>query len=113
MKIGEKIYYCEKIVGEVEEYKAPIEIQTRFNFFTIMPNRSYADIQIYGKDIIKRYTAYANYKIWGEQFKEGDRLYIDNLKPNANEEYGKNANAIIDGVSYDNLFVKLSIKKLV
>ena len=113
MKIGEKIYYCKKIDGEVEEYENPITIETRFNYFTIMPNRSYADIKIYGKDIIKYYTAYANYKIWGDTFKEGDRLYIDNLKPNFEMENGLNANAIIDGVSYDNFFIKLSIKKLV
>ena len=113
MKIGETIYYCKKIDGEVEEYEAPQKIVTKFNFFTIMPNRAYADIQVYGKDIKKQYTAYANYQIWRDTFKEGDRFYIDNLEPLPNEENGKNANAEIDGVSYDNLFVKLSIKQLV
>ena len=112
MRFGETIYYCKKKDG-VEEYDTPQKIILRFNYFSLMPNTSYRDIKIYGEEIKKRYTAYANYRIWGNTFKEGDRLYIDNLKPMENEENGKNANAIIDGVLYDNHFIKLNIRKLI
>lgn len=112
MRFNETIYYCKKKDG-IEEYEKPIAIILRRNYFSLMPNTSFRDTKIYGEEIKKRYVAYANYHIWGKTFKEGDRLYIDNLKPNENEENGKNANAIIDGVSYDNLFIKLNIKKLV
>ncbi len=69
---------------------------------------------IYGSDVSKRYTAYANYRIFGKLFNEGDRLYVDGLTPNPeNLDYGEGANAVIDGVLYDNIFVKIKIKKLV
>ena len=78
-----------------------------------MPTTAYEDIMAYGKDVSKRYTAYANYRIWGKTFKEGDRFYVDGLKPEANEDYGESANVVVDGVLYDNHFVKIKLKKLV
>lgn len=112
MKFGETIYYCKKKEG-VEKYDKPIPIVLQRNYFSLMPTSSYEDIMIYGSDVSKRYTAYANYRIWGKTFNEGDRLYVDGLKPNEQDEYGEGANAVIDGVLYDNHFVKVRIKKLV
>lgn len=113
MRFGDTIYYCKKKKGEVEEYESPIKIQLRRNFFSLMPASEYSDVVIYGEDINTRYRAYANFRIWGRTFEQGDKLYIDYAKPTSDEENAENANAEITAVMYDNLFVKIEIRKLV
>ena len=113
MKLGDTIYYCKKKKDEVEEYEKPIPIVLRFNYFTLMPASEYSDVVIYGEDINTRYRAYAKFCIWGKTFNKGDKLYIDYAKPSNDEQYGQNANAEITAVMYDNLFVKLEIRKLI
>lgn len=113
MKLGDTIYYCKKKKGEVEEYENPIPIRLKFNYFSLMPASEYTDVMIYGEDVNTRYRAYANFRIWGKTFNKGDKLYIDYAKPQCNEENGKSANAEITAVMYDNLFVKIEIRKLV
>lgn len=112
MKFGDTIYYCKKKEG-VEEYEKAIPITLKFNYFSLMPASEYTDVMIYGEDINKRYRAFANFKIWGLTFKEGDKFYLDYAKPNDEEENGKNANAEITAVLYQNLFIRLEIRKLV
>lgn len=114
MKFGDTIYYCKKKDG-VEEYEKPIPIVLRRNYFSLQPASEYTDVMVYGEDINKRYRAYANFKVWGMTFKEGDKFYVDYHKPNCccNENYGENANAEITAVLYQNLFIRLEIRKLV
>jgi len=114
MRLGERIYYCKKKDG-VEEYEAPIPITLRFNDFTLMATRGFSDIEIYGTEITNYYTAYAKLSKWGNNlFREGDKFYVDYAKPSVDEEnYGDKANARIDSIIYDNLFIKIMIKKLV
>lgn len=112
MKLGDTIYYCKKIKDKVEEYEAPIPITLKFNYFTLMPASEYNDVAVYGEDIVSRYRAYAKFSIWGMKFETGDKLYIDYAKPVDDEEYGKSANAEITAVLYQNLFIRLEIKKL-
>ena len=111
MRFGDTIYYCKKKDG-VEEYEKPIPITLKRNFFSLQPASEYSDVMIYGEDINKRYRAYANFKIWGMTFKEGDKFYVDYAKPCC-EEYGSKANAEITAVLYQNLFVRIEIRKLV
>lgn len=112
MRFGDTIYYCKKKDG-VEEYEAPKSIKLRPNYFSLMPASAYFDVLTYGEDISKRYRAFAPYKIWGQTFKEGDKLYIDYAEPDLSEENGKNANAEITAVLYNNLFIKIEIRKLI
>lgn len=112
MRFGDTIYYCKKKDG-VEEYEAPKPITLRFNFFSLMPASETSDVMEYGEDINKRYRAIANFSIWGQTFKEGDKFYIDYHKPCCNENYGENANAEITSVLYQNRVVRLEIRKLV
>ena len=113
MKLGDTIYYCKKIKGEIEQYEKPKPIRLKFNYFTLMPASEYTDVMIYGEDVNTGFRAYADFSIWGRTFDAGDKLYIDYAKPNDDEEYGKNANAEITAVMYNNLFVKIEIRKLV
>ena len=69
---------------------------------------------IYGQDIDNTYIALAPIKEWGrDYFKEGDKIYLDFAKPTLEEENGENANAEIKSVRFQNLFVRLVIRKTV
>lgn len=112
MKFGSKIYYCKKLEG-VEKYAEPEEIILRPKYFSLQQTKGYSDVVTFGKEITKLYTAYAPISIWGkDKFKEKDKFYVDYAAPSQDEEsYGDNANAYISLVQYDNLFIKLIIKK--
>lgn len=112
MRFGDTIYYCKKKDG-VEEYEKPIAIKLRPNYFSLMPASAYLDVLTYGEDISKRYRAFAPYKIWRQKFKEGDKLYIDYVEPDLSKENGEDANAEITAVLYNNLFIKIEIRKLI
>lgn len=116
MKFGDSIYYCKKIPGEVDKYEKPIKIVLQPNYFTIMPTRGFSDIQVYGKEVVNYYTAYARLSKWGkDMFTDGSRFYVDYKEPSQDEEdFGDKANAYIDGDPlFDNLWIKIMIKKLV
>ncbi len=115
MEFGKKVYYCKKVVGKNDTFEAPIEITLRPNDFSLMPTRGYTDIEIYGKDAVNIYTAYAKKIKWGTTlFTQGSRFYVDGNAPSQDEEnYGDKANAEVDAVLDDNKFLKLMIKKLV
>lgn len=116
MKIGSSVYYCKAIYEDniLIGYEEPVEIITRPRFFTIMPTSGYSEIVVYGRDIVRKYTAIALLSAWGDTFKEGDKLYIDGAKPSAEEdEPGERANAEIKDVRYDNYYIKMIVDKLV
>lgn len=113
MKFGDTIYYCKKVKG-IDTFDAPIPITLQPNHFSLQPSKAVMDILVYGTDIDKIYIAFASINEWGAKyFKEGDRFYIDYAKPTDDEEYGEKANAEIQSVSYQNLFIKLVIRKIV
>lgn len=113
MKFGDSIYYCKKAKG-IETYEAPKEIVLKPNYFSLQPTKALTDILIYGKDVDNIYVALAPIKEWGAKyFKKGDRFYLDYLEPTDDEEYGEKANAEIQSVSYQNLFIKIVIRSLV
>lgn len=114
MKFGDSIYYCKKKKGKVEKYEAPVEIVLKRDYFSLMTTKGLMDTLIYGKDIDNTYIALAPIRIWGrDTFKEGDKIYLDYVKPSDDEENGANANAEIKSVRYQNLFVRLVIRKTV
>ena len=113
MKFGDTIYYCKKVKG-IDTFDAPIPITLQPNHFSLQPSKAVMDILVYGTDIDKIYIAFAPINEWGAKyFKEGDRFYIDYVEPTDDQEYGEKANAEIQSVSYQNLFIKLVIRKIV
>lgn len=113
MKFGDSIYYCKKKKGKVAKYEAPVEIVLKRDYFSLMTSKGLMDILTFGKDIDNTYIALAPIRIWGrDTFKEGDKFYVDYAKPNDDEtENGEKANATIQSVRYQNLFVRLVIRK--
>lgn len=113
MQFGDNIYFCRKEKG-VDNFAAPEKITLQPNHFSLQPSKAVSDILTYGKDVDKIYIAYAPIAEWGAKyFKEFDRFYIDYAEPTDDEEYGEKANAEIASVSYQNLFIKIVIRKIV
>ena len=113
MRFGDTIFYCKKAKG-VDTFEAPVPITLPPNHFSLQPSKAVMDILVYGTDVDKIYIAFAPINEWGAKyFKEGDRFYLDYLEPTDDEEYGERANAEITSVSYQNLFIKLVIRKIV
>lgn len=116
MKIGKSVYYCVKKAtpNGIEEFENPVEIKVVPGQFTVQPATGYAAIQEFGTNIKKYQTAICQpYERWENVFKVGDVFYLDGATPSANEEYnGDLANYIVDDVSYQNLAIKLTLKRI-
>ena len=115
MKFGDSIFYCQKKKGKVAKFEAPVEIVLKRDYFSLMTSKGLMDTLVYGKDVDNTYIALVPIRIWGRNtFKEGDKFYVDYAKPNEDEtENGEKANATITSVKYQNLFIRLTIRKTV
>ena len=115
MRCGDTIYWAKVIKdenGRITGWETPREIELRPNYFTLKPTKAYSDIVVYGKDVYKLYIGLAPFDIWGASFSEDDRFYLDYTKPTNEEENGDTANARCKAVSYQNLFIRLTIERL-
>ena len=114
MKFGDSIYFCKRKKGKVEKYEAPVEIILKRAHFSLMTTKGLMDTLIYGKDVDNTYIALAPIKKWGrDYFHEGDKFYLDYAKPSLDEENGETANAEIKSVRFQNMFIRLVIRKTV
>ena len=104
MRVGQSIWYSKRINKpneDIAEYSAPIEIKTRFNYFTVMPatSRGFMEVMKYGEDIENTWVAIANANYFDGAIKEGVLFWVDGEKPltNVEEMYGNgsSANAIV------------------
>ena len=115
MKFGDSIYYCKKKKGKTAKYEAPQEIVLKRDYFSLMTSKGLMDTLIYGQEIDNTYIALAPIRVWGrDTFKEGDLFYLDYAKPDneVETEYGQKANAVIKSVRFQNLFVRLVIRRI-
>lgn len=114
MKFGDSIYFCKKKKGKVEKYEEPVQIVLKRNYFSLMTTKGLMDTLIYGQDVDNTYIALAPIKHWGrDTFHEGDKFYVDYATPNGEKAYGEKANAEVKSVRFQNLFVRLVIRKTV
>lgn len=116
MRFGDKVWYCKRLdtpMQDGNEYGEPIEITTRPMHFTVMDKNGYLDILEFGSEVSKYATAIAQpYGLWKNAFKEGDLFYINGATPNSTEDYnGEKANYIVDSIIFQNLAIKLTLKK--
>lgn len=116
MRVGESIWYCQKLIQPVEEqtHSAPIEVVTRFGYFTVMGKSGYEDIIDIGADTSSRLTVIAQpYNTWKNTFKNGDLFYVNGVEPSEDEDfYGQNANYRVADVDYGNIRIKLRLEKV-
>jgi hypothetical protein len=120
MRVGESIWHSARINednAEVSEFAEPIEIRTRFNYFTVMPatSRGYMEVMKYGEDIDSTWTAIANDRAFHGKIKVGDLFWLDGEMPipELEAEYGNGATAtaVVKSVSYVNLTISITLTR--
>lgn len=123
MKNGLKVWHCKRISKDgdkIEKFSKPVEYTLRFHYLTIQPVSGYDAVVEFGENVSKMWYAIAQpYDYWINEVKEGDRFYVDGIKPNipiGNTEpedgWGHDANARIYSVRPQNLAVKLILQKI-
>ena len=117
MKFGENIYIAQfdkqNSMSGIDVYKKPISFTLRPNYLSVQPASGYTSVMVYGKDITKVWHCTAILDRFRNVFNENDLLYLDGANPQGEAEYGENANAIIDSVSYQNRSIRIVAKKRV
>lgn len=124
MRIGNKIWYAKRISDKnstVSEFSEPIEITTRFNYFTVMKatSRGYFEVKKYGETAENTWTCIANAFYFADKIHEGDVLWVDGESPfseeNAKleEKYGNGctATAVVKSVSPVNLTISIILNR--
>lgn len=119
MKVtGEKLWHCKRIQSqndETPEFQLPYEITTRLGYFTVQPSSGYTQLLEYGEDISQYQTIIAQpYEKWYQEFKEGDRFYLDGKTPDEfdlKDIYAENANYVVDSVRNQNRAIRIIVKK--
>lgn len=120
MRVGASIWHSARINtnnAEVAEYAEPIEIKTRFNYFSVMPatSRGFMEVMKYGEDVDSTWTAIANSKAFNGKIKVGDLFWLDGDKPisELEAEYGNGATAtaVVKSVSYVNLTIAITLTR--
>lgn len=120
MRVGDSIWYSARINdcnAEKANYDEPIEIRTRFNYFTVMPatSRGYMEVMKYGEDVDRTWTAIANDRAFHGKINVGDLFWLDGEKPipELEEEYGigSTANAVVKSVAYVNMSISITLTR--
>lgn len=123
MRVGEKIWWCERVYEENEEtptYKPPVAIllrpSTAFSpiSITCQPKNGFTDYNPYGETTNSDQRIILRpYQYWVNKFKVGDLFYLDGTSPAINEEYhGQGANYYVELVSNQNEAIVLSVKQI-
>ena len=120
MRLGQSVWLARRKEipnAEIPEYEKPIEIKTAFNYLTIMPASSRGGLEVmkHGETLYDTWTGIANARYCEGKIKEGDLMYIDGHKPNANLEaeygYGATANAIVKSALTTNISMNLVLSR--
>lgn len=120
MRVCQTIWHSSRISQQnaiTDEYSEPKAIQTRFNYFTVMPatSRGYAEVMKYGEDIDNTWTVIANDRAFHGKINVGDLFWIDGEKPieEVEEQYGNGASAtaVVKEVSYVNLTISITLTR--
>ena len=120
MRVGDKVWFASRINesnAEVSTFAKPEEINTRFNYFTVMPaaSRGYMEVMKYGEDVDSTWTAIANASAFNGKIKVGDLFWLDGEKPDKDiesvEGYGATATAVVKSVAYVNFTISITLTR--
>lgn len=120
MRIGKSVWHSARIKESnsiVSTYQEPIEICTRFNYFSVVPatSRGFMEVMKYGEDVDSTWTAIANDRAFHGKIKEGDLFWLDGEKPipELEAEYGNGstANAVVKSVAYVNMSIAITLTR--
>lgn len=120
MKVGKSVWLAKRINdlnAEIGEYEKPIEIKTRFCYFTVMPavSRGFMEVIKSGETLYDTWTATANSRYFNGKFNVGDLMWVDGERPieSIEKEYGNGASATaeIKNVSEVNLTIAIRLER--
>ena len=120
MRVGESVWHSARINSdnaEISDFAEPIEIRTKFNYFTVMPStsRGFMEVMKYGEDVDSTWTAIANDRAFHGKIKEGDLFWLDGEKPipelEAKYGNGATATALVKSVAYVNLTISITLTR--
>lgn len=120
MRVGESVWHSARINSdnaEISDFAEPIEIRTKFNYFTVMPatSRGFMEVMKYGEDVDSTWTAIANDRAFHGKIKDGDLFWLDGEKPipelEAKYGNGATATAVVKSVSYVNLTIAITLTR--
>lgn len=117
MKVGDSVWYCRRLKEpdeNGEDYSAPIEIKTRFMYFTVMGKMGDSNIAMWGDTTSSVLQAIAQpYRLWEDTFHNGDLFYCNGVKPTETEDYyGQLANYRVSDVDFGNMRIKLTLDRV-
>lgn len=124
MKVGKSVWYANRINepnAEIAYFDEPIEIKTRWNYFTVMQaiTRGYFEVKKYGETAENTWTVIANGKYFEGKIKEGDVMWVDDESPFSEKnadlevEYGNGctANAVVKNVAEVNYTISITLER--
>lgn len=122
MRVGKSVWYAKRISPTnsiVEKYDKPIEIVTRFNYFTVMPvaSRGLMEVIKSGEALYDTWTATANDRYFDGKFNAGDLFWLDGDEPPKETDiselfgYKDSATAIVKNVSSVNFSISIRLER--
>lgn len=86
MRVGNSVWYANRINepnAEIAYFDEPIEIKTRWNYFTVMKGLTggYLEVKKYGETAENMWTVIANDKYFAGKIKEGDVMWVEDESP--------------------------------
>jgi hypothetical protein len=120
MRVGESVWLARRknaINESVAEYEKPIEIVTRYNYFTVMPASSDNKLKMIksGENLYNSWVAVANARIFEGIIRAGDLMWLDGEKPitNIEEEYGNgsSATAEVKSAGENNFYMNITLER--
>lgn len=124
MKVGKSVWYANRINdlnAEISQYAEPVEVVTRWNYFTVMPavSRGYLETMKYGEKAEDTWTVIANGRAFADKIHKGDVMWVDDESPftekNAELEeeygYGSTANAVVKNVAEVNFTIAITLER--
>lgn len=125
MRVGKSVWYANRINdlnAEISQYAQPVEVVTRWNYFTVMPavSRGYLETMKYGERLLDTWTVIANAKEFGGKIRAGDVMWVDDESPYTEENvklteeyenYGCTANAVVKNVAEVNFTIAITLER--
>lgn len=120
MRIGKSVWHAKRkpiLNAETPEFEKPIEIKTRCNYLTVMPNvaKGFLEIIKSGETLYDSWTVTANGRAFDGVFKAGDLFWVDGESPIAELEeeygYGCTANAVVKNVAEVNTTINIRLER--
>lgn len=105
------LWHAKRIYDEnslIETFEEPVKYDINYQ-----PMNGYTDTLAFGENVKNYQKALVPRHLFQNIFNEGDKVYIDGVEYDDNEQYyGEKANYIVDSVRNQNLMILVILKKI-